>query len=101
MVLTLNYADLQNIKQQIIADKITDNDKIYGFIQCYKDTLNYMYKNNLNPDKSRTDYEYELMNLANDMLKNTDKSYRELEREYKFKTTKDYYISSNDIRLIL
>ncbi len=101
MVLTLNYADLQNIKQQIITDKITDNDEIYGFIQCYKDTLNYMYKNNLNPDKSRTDYEYELMNLANDMLKNTDKSYRQLEREYKLKTTKDYYISPNDIRLIL
>ena len=33
MVLTLNYADLQNIKQQIIADKITDNNKIYSFIQ--------------------------------------------------------------------
>lgn len=101
MVLTINYADLQNIKQKAIADKITDNDEIYGFIQCYKDTLNYMYKNNLNPDKSRTDYEYELMNLANDMLKNTNKSYRELEREYKLKTTKDYYISPNDIRLIL
>lgn len=101
MVLTINYADLQNIKQQMIADKITDNNKIYSFIQCYKDTLNYMYKNNLNPDKSRTDYEYELMNLANDMLKNTNKSYRELEREYKLKTTKDYYISPNDIRLIL
>jgi hypothetical protein len=101
MVLTLNYADLQNIKQQIITDKITDNDKIYNFIQCYKDTLSYMYKNNLNPDKSRTDYEYELMNFANDMLKNTDKSFKELEREYKFKTTKDYLINPNDIRLIL
>ena len=101
MVLTLNYADLQNIKQQIIADKITDNNKIYSFIQHYKDTLSYMYKNNLNPDKSRTDYEYELMNLVNDMLKNTDKSFRELEREYKFKTTKDYPIDQNDIRLIL
>ena len=40
MVLTINYADLQNIKQKAIADKITDNDEIYGFIQCYKDTLN-------------------------------------------------------------
>lgn len=101
MVLTLNYADLQNIKQQMIADKITDNNQIYSFIQSYKDTLSYMYKNNLNPNKSRTDYEYELMNFANDLLKNTDKSYREIERESKYKTTKDYYISPNDIRLIL
>lgn len=101
MVLTINYADLQNIKQQIIADKITDNNKIYMCIQSYKDTLSYMYKNNLNPNKSRIDYEYELMNFANDILKNTNKSYREIEREYKFKTTKDFYISPSDIRLIL
>ncbi len=101
MVLTINYADLQNIKQQIIADKITNNNKIYSSIQCYKETLNYMYKNNLNPTMSRTDYEYELMKFANDMLKNTNKSYRELEREYPYKTTKDYFISPNDIRLIL
>lgn len=101
MVLTLNYTDLQNIKQQMIADKITDNNQIYSFIQSYKDTLSYMYKNHLNPNKSKTDYEYELMNFANDLLKNTNKSYREIEREYKYKTTKDYYISPNDIRLIL
>lgn len=101
MVLTINYADLQNIKNQMINDKITNDEKIYIFIQSYKDTLNYMYKNNLNPNKSRTDYEYELMNFANDMLKNTNTSYRKLERDYRFKTTENYYISPNDIRLIL
>lgn len=101
MVLTINYFDLQNIKQQMIENKITDNNKIYNIIQHYKDTLSYMYKNNLVPDKTKFDYEYELMNFANIMLKNTDKSYRDIEKECGQKTTRDYITSPKDIRLIL
>ena len=33
MILTINYTDLQNIKQQMLNDKITDNKQIYIFIQ--------------------------------------------------------------------
>lgn len=101
MVLTINYADLQNIKEQMINDKITDNKKIYTFIQSYKDTLNHMYKNNLVPSKSKLDYEYELMNFANDMLKNTSKSYKALEREYGGKISSSFVTGPRDIRLIL
>lgn len=101
MVLTINYADLQNIKQQMIEDRITDNKKIYNLIQSYKDTLNHMYKNNLVPNKSKLDYEYELMNFANDMLKNTDKSYRALEREHMEKTASNFMIDPKEIRLRL
>lgn len=101
MVLTINYSDLQNIKQQMLDDKITNDKKIYNSIQYYQDTLNYMYKNNIVPNKSKLDYEYELMNFANDMLKNTKKSYREIERIYGNKTTIDYIADSRDIRLRL
>ena len=31
MILTINYTDLQNIKQQMLNDKITDNKQIYIF----------------------------------------------------------------------
>lgn len=101
MILTINYTDLQNIKQQMLNDKITDNKQIYTFIQSYKDTLNHMYKNKLVPNKSKLDYEFELMKFANEMLKNTDVPYREIEKKYGLKTTKDYIVCSKDIRLIL
>lgn len=101
MVLTINYTDLQNIKEQVLNDKITDNKKIYTFIQSYKDTLDNMYKKKLVPNKTKEDYEFELMKFANEMLKNTDKSYREIEKEYGYKTTKDFIVSPKDIRLIL
>ena len=101
MILTINYWDLQNIKEKMINDKITNNKEIYYLIQNYKDTLDNMYKKNLIPDKSKTDYEYELMNFANDLLKNTNMSYRELEKQYGMKTTKDFIVGPKDIRLIL
>ena len=60
-----------------------------------------MYKNKLVPNKSKLDYEFELMKFANEMLKNTDVPYREIEKKYGLKTTKDYIVCSKDIRLIL
>lgn len=101
MVLTINYADLQNIKEQMINEKTNDNERIYNCIQGYKDTLDNMYKKKLVPNKSKEDYEFELMKFACDMLKNTEKSYREIEKEYGYKTTKDYIVGPKDIRLIL
>lgn len=101
MVLTINYADLQNIKEQVINDKITDNEKIYTFIQDYKDTLDNMYKKNLVPNMSKTDYEFELMKFANEMLKNTNKSYKTLEKEYGDISSSRIVVGLKDIRLIL
>lgn len=101
MVLTINYADLQNIKEQVINDKITYNEKIYTFIQDYKDTLDNMYKKNLVPNMSKTDYEFELMKFANEMLKNTNKSYKTLEKEYGDISSSRIVVGLKDIRLIL
>lgn len=47
MILTLNYGDLQNIRKKYISEKIQDKEKIYTYIQSYKDTLTNMRKNNL------------------------------------------------------
>lgn len=101
MILTINYADLKNIKEQLINDKNIDNKKIYTFIQDYKDTLDNMYKKNLVPNMSKTDYEYELMKFANDMLKNTNKSYKTLEKEYGDIAASRIVVGLKDIRLIL
>ena len=101
MVLTINYADLQNIKEQVLNDKITDNEKIYTFIQNYRDTLDNMYKKDLVPNMSKTDYEFELMKFANEMLKNTNKSYKTLEKEYGDISSSRIVVGLKDIRLIL
>lgn len=82
MILTINYSDLQGIKRNLIDEKITDNNKIYSFIERYNETLNYMYKNKLIQDKSKKDLEEELMDFVGQLLKNTDKSYSQLEKEY-------------------
>lgn len=101
MVLTINYEDLQNIKKQMISDKTTDEESIFKCIQGYKETLDNMYKKNLVLNKDKTDLELELKMFANEMLKNTNKSYKEIEKQYGDKTTKDYIIGPKDIRLIL
>ena len=101
MIFTINYEDLQNIKRQMISDKIKDEKKIYMCIQDYKETLDNMYKKKLVLNKDKTDLELELKMFANEMLKNTNKSYKEIEKQYGDKTTKDYIIGPKDIRLIL
>lgn len=101
MILTINYGDLQNIKEQLINDKNLDNEKIYNFIQDYKDTLDNMYKKKLVSNKTKTDYEYELMKFANDMLKKTRKSYHSLQHEYGGTIAGGIVSGLNDIRLIL
>ena len=100
MVLTINYSDLQDIRRKVIDEKITDNSKIYVFIESYKETLDYMYKNKLLQNKSKKDLEDELVDFASQILKNTDKSYNQLSKEYS-KTTKDFYFNRNGIQLNL
>lgn len=101
MILTINYSDLQDVKRKIIDEKITNNDKIYVFIESYKETLNYMYKNGLVQEKSKKDLEDELVDFATQILKNTKKSYSQISKEYTRKTAKDYYIDGTGIQLKL
>lgn len=101
MILTINYTDLQNIKQQMLNDKITDNKKIYSFIDSYNETLNYMYKNKLIKNKSKKDLEDELVDFASQLLKNTDKSYSQMEKEYMKNTDKSIYSDKSKIQFKL
>lgn len=99
MILTYNYKDLQNIKEQMKKDNIKNEKDIYFSISSYKDTLNFMYKNKLAKDLTKEDLQEELQDFASTLLKNTNKSYDELENLYKSKNTKNYIINSSDIKL--
>lgn len=89
MVLTFNYNDLQNIKGQLEQEKIVDNEKIYFFIESYKETLNFMYEQDLVKDLSKKDLEDDLIDFAKRLLKNTNMSYEQLERMYKYNRYND------------
>ena len=41
MILTINYTDLQNIKQQMLNDKITDNN-IYFYTKLQRHIKSYV-----------------------------------------------------------
>lgn len=102
MILTYNYNDLQNIKKQMQTEmKHRKNDeKIYYFIKVVKDTLEFIFENNLT-NKSKKDIENELLEFKNELLKHTDLSYKQLESQYKYKyiNIEDYYINSNAANL--
>ena len=99
MILTYNYQDLQNIKEQMKKDNIKDEKDIYFSISSYKDTLNFMYKNKLVQDLTKEDLQEELQDFASSLLKSTNKSYDELENLYKSKITKNYIINSSGIKV--
>lgn len=99
MILTYNYKDLQNIKERMKKDNIKDEKDIYFSISSYKDTLNFMYKNKLVQDLTKEDLQEELQDFASSLLKNTNKSYDELENLYKSKITKNYIINSSGIKV--
>ena len=53
MIFTLNYYDLQNIKEKLKQEKIKNTKKIYLCIDSYQETLNFMYEKNLVRDLSK------------------------------------------------
>lgn len=91
MVLTYNYQDLQRIKEKMKKQKKKRDKDIYFAINSYKDTLNFMIKNKLVKDLTRDDLQKELTDFAIYMLKNTKKSYDELENLYKDKKLRIKY----------
>ena len=101
MVLTLNYGDLQNIKTQMKEDKIKSDKNIYCYIEAYKDTLNYMYANKLTQNLTKDDLESDLQDLAKSLLEKTTKTYKELEKKYKYDVMSNYYFKPNGIKLKL
>ncbi len=101
MVLTYNYEDLQNIKEKLQREHVKNGKKIYHYIEMYKETLNFMYDNNLAPNKSKEYLEKELHNFATKLLSNTDKTYKQLEQQYKSEIITTYNIKPNGITLKL
>lgn len=99
MILTYNYQDLQNIKEQMKKVKIKDEEKIYFFINSYKDTLSFMYKNKLVRNVTKGEIEKEIEDFASDMLHNTKKTYNELENLYKSRMNKRNIRNPKDIKL--
>ena len=91
MVLTINYYDLQNIKERIKREKIRSTKKIYLCIESYQETLNYIYENDLVRELSKEDLENDLRDLAESVLKNTVLSYKQLEQLYRKSIFKNNY----------
>ena len=98
MVLTLNYEDLQNIRKHLQKKQFKNNRKIYDYIEMYKETLNFMYNNNLAQNKSKETLEYELSSFAKNLLSNTNKTYKQLEEKYQQEININD-IKSNEIKL--
>ena len=98
MIFTLNYGDLQDINKKLISKKITSDKQVFDYIDSYKETINYMYKNNLIKDKSKADLELELQDFAKKILANTKETYKDLEKTY---GTKSITINTNTIKLNL
>ena len=101
MILTHNYNDLQNIKEQIKKEKIKDNQKIYFYIESYKDTINFIFEKNLVNDLSKKDLEKDLQEFAKNLLKNTNMSYKQLQQQYELDIVSNYFIRPSEIRLKL
>lgn len=97
MIFTLNYYDLQNIKEKLKQEKIKNTKKIYLCIDSYQETLNFMYEKNLVRDLSKKDLEDDLQDFAQSILQNTELSYKQLEQLYNNRIFK----KNNEIKLKL
>ena len=98
VVLTLNYEDLQNIRKHLQKKQFKNSRKIYDYIEMYKETLNFMYNNNLAQNKSKETLEHELCSFAKNLLSNTNKTYKQLEEKYQHEININD-IKSNEIKL--
>lgn len=99
MVLTYNYGDLQDIKNKIQKNKKITAKEIYSFIVSYKDTLNFMYNNNLVINTTKEELENELLEFTNKLLSQNKLSYKKLDEEYHNQFYTHYIIKPNEIKL--
>lgn len=99
MVLTYNYGDLQDIKNKIQKTKKMNDMEIYASINSYKDTLNYMYENDLIINATKENLENELQEFANKLLSQKKLSYKKLDEEYHNQFYTHYIIKPNEIKL--
>lgn len=98
MLLANNYKELQNIKDKIIKDNIKDEKEILYTIITYKEAINYIFENKL-VDLTKEELEKDLNNFVKLLLKNTNKSYDELCKEYLPPIASYHVIKSNEIKI--
>lgn len=101
MILTFNYGDLQDIKKKMLKSKKINNKTIYICIESFKETLNYMYENNLLNNISKEMIEKEIQEFSKNMLSKCEFSYSELEKKYKLELSSHLVINADGAKFKL
>ena len=84
MIILENYNHLEKMKNRILEDNIKNEKDIYTFINMYRENLNLLYKNKKIPTgTTKEDLEDKLNDFARQLLRNTNRNFRELENKYK------------------
>lgn len=84
MIILENYNHLEKMKNRILEDNIKNEKDIYTFINIYRENLNLLYTNKKTPTGlTKEDLEDKLNDFARQLLRNTNRNFKELENKYK------------------
>ena len=84
MIILENYNHLERMKNKILEDNIKNEKDIYTFINMYRENLNLLYINKKIPTGlTKEDLENKLNDFARQLLRNTNRNFKELENKYK------------------
>lgn len=84
MIILENYNHLEKMKNRILEDNIKNEKDIYTFINMYRENLNLLYTNKKTPTGlTKEDLEDKLNDFARQLLRNTNRNFKELENKYK------------------
>lgn len=100
MIILENYNHLEKMKNRILEDNIKNEKDIYTFINMYRENLNLLYKNKKIPTGiTKEDLEDKLNDFARQLLRNTNRNFRELENKYKIENRFNINIYLIDVSL--
>ena len=100
MIILENYNHLEKMKNRILEDNIKNEKDIYTFINMYRENLNLLYKNKKIPTgTTKEDLEDKLNDFARQLLRNTNRNFRELENKYKIENRFNINIYLIDVSL--
>lgn len=100
MIILENYNHLERMKNRILEDNIKNEKDIYTFINMYRENLNLLYKNKKIPTGiTKEDLEDKLNDFARQLLRNTNRNFKELENKYKIENRFNTNIYLIDVSL--
>ena len=100
MIILENYNHLERMKNRILEDNIKNEKDIYTFINMYRENLNLLYTNKKIPTGlTKEDLENKLNDFARQLLRNTNRNFRELENKYKIENRFNTNIYLIDVSL--